>query len=1203
MDSAGVEQILRALSVVHEAALLNAQRQAAQGFLERLKQDAALPLYGYELAQPRHNSVVRHFGLLLLQHAATRLPLLPRDTALALRRWTVDLCRQLQPADPHYMTEKLAYLWSSVAKRVWGAHLRDGAAAAADADAEGGWALMDADLWLLWRAGGAPRELLLAVLRTLFEDVYLLDDAVASRRSGVLNQLCVLVVTPQRVLDTLYEPAPALAACRALRDGWFAAWLLLLAADAATLARVLAALKTCLHWVHPLVLREHDTLAALVRLLAVADTRVQTLAVDCLHVLVSRLYAPADFDDFVGQVFRPDGIAALLRFYDSLALDPARVDEPVYALVKKTAEMLVGLSEHLNVLLPPKSRVLWEHSDVALYLRLVLRTTAHDSLVVSGLLLQMWVTTLRVDELSARAPVVALLPELLELAADRVVDPTALDLPLRRFLELDFDLGPDAALFLQNYRKFNEDIVRITVCKNPDAGIRWLEQRLERFFSGPVGRQCIAQLRLAEKLPALAYATAHFTIIENSIRGVSRWRIWYTGPDLDARNTQLNALVEALGKRLLAMQLALPLLIRKQVQTLVQFAPLLKDVSPLMFDVLEKILHTATFEYPPDIDDDEKELIRDLRTSCGTELNRLAYIMPEALKRIFAELEAVVADILALNKVSSHENVAFKLFLLVIALRLLIDNKEALFAKIVDPELQAWAAPETEKGLLDLHWFMERMGIVEIAQYFQKRNITAATNLLEARMDDEGRALKNRLKDHWLLIFPIRATRIYIQYSIEKLAHDSPEYQALLLLWKPRVRPIVPHILRLLTQIQAYHNPSNWRDLPEAVQMFLHYSKMERFWQQGISIQSKETFIEESVRAALTLRDFADSVGHLIRYTREYAFLTIGLLLQLEETLYEMPGVASQLWLALAGDTAGVTLHSWKHMINSCLRSVVKNCPPRFTDAFMGELLPRALCDIDKVVAARWEKVYLKGLQLQGNEDDASLSEEMMEEHMLRQLTATVVRLLMDIVPQVNAKNVLESQEACKRLVTQNPAVMGAFLQICTRIIALKDTKCLFNTVLIVRNLLPAIVLKDDEVDKYLCDTLLKTLVGVLMDEYFQETHLEAATALTTLYCLLRLKNDAPAQCLMAVLPNIDLHHIANFELLLVGLRSLRHQRLAFLELVRIAKTPDEADEAELKFRKRQLELGVGLKKKQPSDLMSDPFTENGALNNLFGDD
>lgn len=1227
MENTGVTRILQALEVIYEPKSNNAARREAQVFLESVKASDESPFWGFRLALPENygtNHIVRHFGLSLLQHAINKkFHTLDRSKILVLREWISTLAAKTLEDDSHYLKEKLGFLWASLAKRIWGAFLvkakqeTDGISLTKE-DTEDGWVSMDAELWSLWNGSAQTRELSLIILRTLFEDIYLLDDPVASKRTNILNQLSVMIITPDSVLEKIYEPSPTLSACKHSKDGWLVEWNKFLVETLTRndissptvqqfVPKILSTFKTCLHWIQPSVLKNENVLNTLMNILTVSDMKLKTLAIDCLHILFTRSYNDAeDFDFFIGSIFTREGIEKLSAFYLSLVIDPDDFDEQAYALLKKTVEMIVSLSEYLQPLSPAKSRINWEKSSVDLYLRLVLDTTKHPSPIISGLSLQMWVTTLRVDELSSKRQVIEILMELLEISADRIIDYSSLDEDIlsRKFLDLDFDSTADSASFLANYKKFNEDIVRITVCKKPEEGMEWLERRLEAFFSSTVGNQCITEHRLDEKSDPYNYGVAQFNVIENSIRGVSRWRIWYTGEDFESRNSRLNNLVESLGERLLAMNLASPLLIRKQVQTMVQFAPLLKDVSPLMFKVLEKILITATFEYQDNLTDEDREVVRDLRTSCGTELNRLAYIMPESLKNIFGDLETVISDILSSDKVSNHESVAFKSFLLVIASRSSINEKEDLFAKIVDPELSAWSSPETEKGLMDLHWFMERIGIVEIAQYFQKRNIKAETNLLEAEMDEEGRALKTRLKERWSSIFPIRATRIFIQYSIEKLNHESPEFLNLLRLWRPRVKPIVPHILQLLKQIQAYHNPENWKELPDAVLSFLRYSRMERFWQQGVSTQSKETFIEESVKAALTLREFADSVGHLIRYTREYAYLTIGSLSQLEDTFYEIPEIAGSLWNALAGDTVGITLHSWKHMINSCLRSVVKNCPIKYVDIFMAELLPKALQDIDNLLVSRWEKVYMTGIQLQGNEDNTTLSEEMMEEHMLRQLTATVVRFLMDIVPQVNAKNVTDTQFACKRLVASNKEVMGSFLQLCCHIIGFKDTKCSFNTILIARNILPEIVYKDDNVDKYLCETFMKSLLCVIMDDYFVETHSEAGTALTTLYCALRSKNDLPVQVLLGALPNITPQHMSNFETLLVGSRSLRHQRSALLELIRIAKTNelDASEESELKDRKKQLEEASVQRKKRitSSDILNDPFTENGALDKLF---
>lgn len=1221
MDSNGYNQIINALHVVYDSKSNNSERNEAQSFLESIKNNEESPYWGYQLAlfdNNKDNFIVRHYGLSLLQHSINKKFLLfLSDKQLSVRDWVIDLSNKINEIDPHYIKEKIAFLWVAIAKKIWGCYLvkmiSDSSNKLGDQDFISGWTSMDSDLWNLWNNNLVTRELSLIIVRTLFEDIYLLDDPVAMKRTAILNQLSVLIVTPNDTLNKLYDTNENVLICKHSNDGWFLTWSkflleILNSGDDSKLhfvPKILSTFKTCLHWVQPEILRNENILTNLINILTIPDIKFKTLAIDCLHILFTRSYSNyEDFDFFIGSIFTSEGIEKLSQFYDSLEIDPDDIDELKYSLLKKTVEMIVSLSEYLNISLPSKNKIDWDHADVDTYLKLVLKTTNNPSLIISGLSLQMWVTILRFDELANKLNVNNVLMDLLEISANRTLDFTIVDDEniSKKYLEIDFDSTADSNSFLVNYRKYNEDIVRITVCKKPEDGLNWLENRLQNFFSSDLGRRCIETHKLEEKSDEINYGISQFNIIENCIRGISRWRIWYSGDDFDIINNRLNSLVESLGERLLAMNLSCPLLIKKQVQTLVQFAPLLKDVSPLMFQVLEKILTTATIEYPDS--EDEKELVRDLRTSCGTELNRLAYIMPESLKKIFSDLENVISNILSSKKVSDHENVAFKSFLLVIASRSSIDNRDELFAKIVDPDLSAWLRPETEKGLMELHWFMERIGIVEIASYFQKRGITASTNLLEATMDDEGKELKTRLKDHWSSIFPIRATRIFIQYSIEKLSHDSPEYLNLLRLWKPRVQPIIPHILQLLTQIQNYHNPNNWKDLSPEVQSFVKYTCTERFWQQGVSIQSKETFIEENVKAALTLRDFADSVGHLIRYTREYAFLTIGSLSQLEETLYEIPNIGSMIWKAVTGEMVGITLHSWKHMINSCLRSVVRNCPAKYVDTFMPDLLPKSFTDLDKILTDKWEKVYVNGLQLQGNEDDETLSEEMMEEHMLRQLTATVVRYLMDIISQFNSKSVTDTQLACKKLVVNNKEVLAPFLQLCCHIIIFKDTKCSFNTILVIRNILNEILLKDEEVDKFLADNLIKSLLRVLNDEYFVETHSEAATALTTLYCSLRSKNDYPARILMQNLPNITTQNVTNFENLLINSKSLKHQRSALLELVKISKEKF-SDVDDMKDRKKQLEAAslTRTKKLQQVDVMNDPFIENGALNNLFGDD
>lgn len=1273
MNSDGVNQIVGSLQVIYNPRSSNDDRHKAEQFLEKIKQIPESPFWGYQLALPdnKYDYVVRHYGLNLLLDAITKDYFTwDLEKKLAVRHWVVELASKASPQDPHYMKEKVAFLWVEVAKRCWGQCLvkmdtsskpvgkskddgissnhTDGKFESADTakqakdyseqEKQESWSSMDSNLLELWNHGNVTKELTLIIFRTLFEDVYLLDDPIVSQRSNVLSSLCPEVVTSEEVLLMKYEPNEPLRMFAASQEGWLVRWCQLLdqcidflLENSATQSdpdlrskcstytsfatKILEVFKTSLYWILPVAFRQVGILAKLSSLLKVGNVKIQTLSIDCFQVLFTRSYSEEeDFNEIVGSIFSTDGLAMLFKLYKLINLNPDDIDEIRYTLLKKLVEMIVGLSEYLQATSGSQSFALPKNVDIVNYYKLVLETTKHESLVVSGLSLQFWCSVLRIDELSAKHDFEQVMPELLEVSANHLInyadyDP---DCVANKYLEIDFENQPEHTTFLTNYHKLNDDIVRIIVCKKPKEGLQWLANRLNQFYSSSLGVESLNNNSLTYKdkgSEPFIWGYAQLVTIEACVRGISRWLIWYTGSNFDDEKAFLIHEVDDLCKTLLTIEIKDPVLLRKQIQTLVQFTPLLKDVSGTMFKVLEKVMTSCTFEYPDNADDDERELIRDLRTSGGTELNRLAYLMPESLKSILPQLEEAIAGILQSGKLSQHESVAFKSFLLVVSQRSSIDNKAERFSRIVDPELLAWSDPATEKGLLELHWFMERLGIVKIAKYFQSRGITANTNLLEAPMDEPGRQLKNELKEQWSSIFPIRATRIFIQYSIEKLDHRSTTYKDLLKLWKPRVKPILPHILQLIYQIQAYHNPANWADLPSEVQSFVKYSCMERFWQQGVSIQSKESFMDESVKAMHTLRDFADSVGHIVRYTREYAYLTISSISELEETLYEIPNSASLLWKALTGESVGITLHSWRHMLNLVIRNVIKNCPLNYIDTFMAELIPQMLNTIDSLLMSRWNIVYRKGLQLEGNESDAQLSEEMMEEHMLRQLTAVVDRMLIDLVGQQSPSNLKERQLRTRKLIFGNLVLLAPLLTLICHIIEIKDTRCSFNAILIVKHMLPDLIaLEDSEVDKFMSENLIHTLLTVLTDKFFADVHPEAAYALTILYMGLRYKSSYPAVVLQQIL-NLETKELQQFEALLADCKKLRQRRNCFLELVSNSQKKingETGDDEEAKRRERRKRLDASRRSKRNTNggsLMDDPFSENNALSTLFGDE
>ena len=123
MNSDGVNQIVGSLQVIYNPRSSNDDRHKAEQFLEKIKQIPESPFWGYQLALPdnKYDYVVRHYGLNLLLDAITKDYFTwDLEKKLAVRHWVVELASKASPQDPHYMKEKVAFLWVEVAKRCWG---------------------------------------------------------------------------------------------------------------------------------------------------------------------------------------------------------------------------------------------------------------------------------------------------------------------------------------------------------------------------------------------------------------------------------------------------------------------------------------------------------------------------------------------------------------------------------------------------------------------------------------------------------------------------------------------------------------------------------------------------------------------------------------------------------------------------------------------------------------------------------------------------------------------------------------------------------------------------------------------------------------------------------------------------------------------------------------------------------------------------
>ncbi|KAJ3053173.1 hypothetical protein HK097_004905 [Rhizophlyctis rosea] len=197
MDADIVSQISQALFVVYSPTSSNEQRRLAGGFLEQVKGNPASVPVAHSLAHKDNGQPdeLRYFGLSVLENII-KFKWNSAELSDADRQKLKELVVNLTADglkgfadEKSFIKEKVAKIFVEVAKRLFPLQ----------------WADMDLLLMNMYRADEKSQEMVLLIYRSLAEDIYIYDDAVAELRKKELTT-GMLAVSALKVLSGYRPP-------------------------------------------------------------------------------------------------------------------------------------------------------------------------------------------------------------------------------------------------------------------------------------------------------------------------------------------------------------------------------------------------------------------------------------------------------------------------------------------------------------------------------------------------------------------------------------------------------------------------------------------------------------------------------------------------------------------------------------------------------------------------------------------------------------------------------------------------------------------------------------------------------------------------------------------------------------------------------------------------------------------------------------
>ncbi|KAF1811184.1 ARM repeat-containing protein [Eremomyces bilateralis CBS 781.70] len=1089
--------ILQALSAIYDPRSTNETRRSASEWLETAKRDPDAPAHGFALAQDRSQPpALRYFGLTMLEHSIKyRWHYEDENGTRALQQCAVQLAEGVSAEDPSFFRNKAAQLWVEVAKRAWGDT----------------WMDMDELLVRLWGKSVIHQGVVLSILETLCEDVFSKDDTAVEMRGGELSHACVEIITPAEALARQYPTRAVGNQLRFGEDGWLKRICDLLPTffeqdrikDEQILACAVKAVNTMrstLSWVIPRAIAMTGCVGYLCTSLSSGVIELQISTVEALQAIFARSHIESDefAEEIIGPMLTGPRADLLRKVYVWTTEQMSDLDEQKYALCKKITELL----SYLGTCLERSFSRLGPNAAIAEFLSLIFDVLQNPSLMVSIPVLHLWSKILKSPSFRDSNEVRGMIGNILEICSERLVRyeflPENTDNLTVLFLKEDMDTLPEQHAFLGNYRRYCTDVIEQIVRSTPlDASRHILSQAASLFTSIQAEQAKFDPNTFSKNSPDNLRIEAQISVVDAAMKGFIKWRNGKGADPVENENDRngMQDLYEEWCRTLLTLKFQDPEITKRLNTLCVTISTKALPTRPgLAVAVLDHLfnLETRDISAPHQY----SEAMQSLESSSATEMQRLAFVFSDHFFTLYDDLERKANHIMANQQLSDRRMQAFRtlLFMLIHRAKTLDENtKQQKLESIIEPVKAAWTNPTLTEGLSSFGSFCEMLAFGSLPDYFQSRGFRQVEDWSAKELDEEGKAIQQNINSRFQGL-PLRSTKSFLTASTEKIEDGSPEHEMTCLIWSRAIPVILPNLLKLVGQSQAFNDLTNWSQLPEEMQAVIKRVLTDRFWQSGISTESRETFFAKVSSSKTTYEGFASTIRGTVRQIRESCYWIIYGFIRLKDLFYGIPELPGPLSDALFSNAHALSSHHVSVLLNMSMQ-LIEYCPVHLRPHFLPKVVSSLFAVLDRKIGSEWEQVTKRVSEQRA---DDNLADEMKDESILRQLTFNAISLAASLLdPQRNGKDSSKQSAESTNLATfvlSSPQILEPLLLFITHTLRVRDTRSCNLAIRALRNVAPRFrTPASDPVHVFLADEVLKAAITSFNEPYFVDVQKDLA--------------------------------------------------------------------------------------------------------------